>query len=97
MTKEELIKLKERIKNLTEEDKIERDIYLRELASGELQGPPVGYPSIDKPWLASYSKEDVISEIKTRRMYEEFKENCEKYPDLIAIEYFGNKITYKQI
>ena len=28
--------------------------------------------------------------------YEEVKENCDKYSSNIAIEYFGNKITYNK-
>lgn len=96
MTKEELIELKKHITELSEPEKKERNLYLRGLATGEIQGPPVGYPSIDKPWLSDYTKEDIISDIKPRRIYEEFRENCLKYSNLIATEYFGNKITYKE-
>ena len=70
---------------------------MRGLATGEIQGPPVGFASIDKPWLASYSEEQIVSNINTRRIYDEFKINCKKYSDLIAIEYFGNKITYREL
>lgn len=96
MTREQLIELKKKISQFSEEEQKERNIYLRGLATGEIQGPPVGYPSIDKPWLADYTKEDILSDIKPRRIYEEFKENCLKYSNLIAAEYFGNKITYKE-
>ena len=63
MTKEELIRLKEDIAALSEEDIKERDLYLRGLSNGDIQGPPVGYPSIDKPWLKYYSEEDISIDI----------------------------------
>ena len=97
MNKEDLIKLKEKISKLTEQEQKLRDLHLRKLANGELQGPPVGYPSIDKPWLKYYSEFEVTSDVSHKRMYEEFKENCKKYSDNVAIEYFGNKITYNEL
>ena len=96
MTKEQLIELKEKIAGLSENDRKMRNLYLRDLAIGKIQGPPVGYPSIDMPWLAEYTEEDIMSDIKPRRMYEEFRDNCEKYADYIAVEYFGRKITYRE-
>ena len=97
MTREQLIELRKKISELSEEDKKLRNLYLRGLANGEIQGPPVGYPSIDMPWLADYTEEDIMSDIKPRRMYEEFKENCLKFSDLVAVEYFENKITYREL
>lgn len=97
MTKEQLIELKKKISELTEEEFKERKLYLRNLSNGKLQGPPTGYPSIDMPWLKDYSEEDIKSDIIPQRMYEELKNACKKYNNLIAIEYFGNKITYNEI
>lgn len=55
MTKEDLIEeLKKKINELSEEEQKQRDLYLRGLANGELQGPPVGYPSVDKPQIKYY-------------------------------------------
>ena len=97
MTKEDLIKLKEKLSTLTKEEENKRNIYLRDLASGELQGPPVGYPSIDKPWLKYYDEKDVLDEIPKRRMYEDLLEYNKKNMNNIAIEYYGTKITYKEV
>lgn len=97
MTKEELLKLKEKISELTEEEKKLRDLYLRKLANGEMQGPPLGYASIDKPWLKYYLEEDIKSSIPKRRIYEDLKNYNQGNLDEIAIEYFGNKITYKRL
>ena len=54
----------------------ERALYLRRIATGEIQGPSVGYPSIDKPWLADYSEDDLLSDIHYRRIYSEFRIKC---------------------
>ena len=57
MTKDELIALKKEIASLSELDEKERNLYLRGLANGDIQGPPVGYSSIDKPWLNNYTED----------------------------------------
>lgn len=97
MTKEELIELKKQLSTLTEEEQKERDLYLRGLANGEIQGPPVGYPSIDKPWLRYYSEKHVKAELPHMTCYELLKKNAEKNPNSIAIEYLGNKISYSSL
>lgn len=100
MTKEDLIELKEKISHLTEEEKKQRDLYLRELALGKIQGPPVGYSSIDKPWLKWYNastieekytvKEDMSISKKLDLLYS-------KYPNNVAISYLGNSISYSEL
>jgi hypothetical protein len=47
MTFENLKDYKQRLLELSKEDKKKRDEYLRQLANGTIQGPPVGYPSVD--------------------------------------------------
>ena len=103
MKKEELFKLKDDIKKLSKEEKNERNLYLQDLAKGEISGPPVGYSSIDKRWL-KYYKKNVLPYISSNDnlfnklcIYDYMvKENCEEI-DRIAINYFGNKITYGEM
>ncbi len=96
MTKEDLLKLKEFIANLPEEDKKERDIYLKRLASGEYQGPPVGYPSIDKPWMKYYTDDNIRSDIPYKTAYDYiFDKNIDNM-NRNAFDFFGRKITYKE-
>ena len=97
MTKEDLLKLKEWIMNLSDDEKKERNLYLRELATGELQGPPVGYASIDKPWLKSYSEEAVMKSPPEMKMFDYLMKNNRNNLDCIAIDYFGKKITYLEL
>jgi len=96
MNKDDLIKLKERLSKLSEDEIIKRDLYLRKLANGDIQGPPVGYPSIDKPWLSVYKeKEYFMDKPKETITQALFRMNADNL-QTIAINYFGSKITYKQ-
>ena len=96
MTKEDLLELKMKLSKLSEEEQKKRNLYLRDLASGELQGPPTGYPSIDKPWLKHYdfSKLDYLDIKKT--VYQEVYDNNLPYQKELALEFFGTKISYKK-
>ena len=53
-----------------------------------------GYPSTDRPWLKYYSEEAINSSLPEYTIYEYFYENNKDYPNDIALEYMGNKITY---
>ena len=78
-------------------EEIERDLYLRTLLSGERLGPLTGKASIDKPWLINYSNEQIGCPIPSRRMYEDLLWYTQNLKYDIAIEYFGNKITYEEL
>ena len=56
MKNEEIIKYKEKLSKLSEEEWVERNKYLRNLSLGNLLGPNTAYLSIDKPWLKYYSE-----------------------------------------
>ncbi len=56
-----------------------------------------GYPSIDKPWLKYYTKEAIDSSLPECTIYEYMLENNKDYPDDIAINYYGHKITYREL
>ena len=51
MRNDDLKSYKNKISSLSMNEKKLRDIYLRNFALGNIQGPHTGYPSIDKPWL----------------------------------------------
>lgn len=56
-----------------------------------------GYPSIDKPWLKYYTKEQVETPIPACSLYEYLYEKNKGYPDDTALEYFGKKIKYRRL
>ena len=100
MTKEELIRLKQDIVDLSKDDEKERDLYLRGLANGDIQGPPVGYPSVDKPWLQYYSEENLLKYPKELNLYEFLKDSSKDIMDNKAISYMGKvgrQLTFRQL
>ena len=97
MTKEELIKYKDKLSNLTEEEKKLRDLQLRKIALGEIQGPVTGYASIDKPWLKYYDEKAIIDRPNIINVYQDLYEKNKDYLDQVALIYFGAKITFKKL
>ncbi len=56
-----------------------------------------GYPSIDKPWEKYYSEEEKNVTIPEGSMFDFlYERNCQ-YPKEIALEYYGNKISYCEL
>ncbi len=96
MTKEDLIKLKEQIMALSEEEKNKRDLYLKQLNEGTLQGPPVGYPSIDKPWLRHFKDEELLNSIPEKTCYEMMYESNIDHKKDYVFEYLEKKYTYEK-
>ena len=94
MNKEDLLIYKEKIANLSEKEQIKRNEYLRGLAIGDIEGPHVGYTSIDKPWLKYYSKESLNKTVPKMSIYQNMLIQTEKYRDDDALEFFGKSITY---
>ena len=97
MTEQEKNNLKEWISELSDDDSLERDLYLRKLANGEMQGPPVGYASIDKPWLKEYSEEAIKIDIPNISAYDYLLIQNEKNLDYYALNFYGKRIKYKKL
>ena len=97
MTKEDLIKYKEKLGKLSEKEEKLRNIYLSKLSKGELYGPITGYPSIDKPQYAFYDEASILFDVPDVSMLELIeKKNKDKLSN-IAIEYYGTTYTYDQM
>lgn len=56
-----------------------------------------GYPSIDKPWLKYYPEDAINAPLPDCTIYEYLYENNQDYPNDIALEYMGAKITYGEL
>lgn len=101
MEERDLIEYKKQLAGFSEEELKERDVHLRGLATGEIQGPPVGYSSIDKQWLKYYEKKALEYEIPNCSIYDYLKQQTKKYASKVCME-FGEgkrtlKITYKKL
>lgn len=97
MEKNDLIELKKKLSKLTDEEKKERDLYLRKLASGELQGPLTGYSSIDKPWLKWYNEEYLNLPFAKKNAYDYFLSETEYFYDACILDYYGRRYSVKDI
>lgn len=73
-----------------------RDIYLRKLLLGEIQGPLTNIPNFDKEWLKYYSEEQILADMPIDTLYNYMmKKNINNLDD-IAIIYFDKKITFRK-
>jgi len=97
MNQEDLELLKEKIGELSLEETLLRDLYLKGLSDGSIQGPPVGYSSIDKTWLKYYDNNDISEKAPELSIYETLYAYNKDHLDEIAIEYYGRKITYREL
>ena len=75
----------------------QRNIYLKEINSGTIQGPRTGYATIDKPWSPFYSDEALNEKMPEMTVYRYLYEQNENHMKDIAINYYGKKITYERL
>lgn len=97
MNQEDLKEYKEKLSNISDEEAKQRDLYLKNLANGTIQGPLTGYSSIDKQWLKYYSDDIILSDMPNESMYDYMHNRNLDNLDRIALEYYGNQISYKEL
>lgn len=83
--------------NDVKKDSVERDLYLRKLALGEVEGEITGYPSIDKPWLKYYSEEHIKAELPHMTAYEYLKKLNAERLEFQAIDSEVGSYTYREL
>ena len=74
-----------------------RDLYLRDISLGKIQGPPTKYPSLNKRYLSFYNEEDPTFIPHPDNITKSLEENNKNRLDNIALEYIKNKITYREL
>ncbi len=94
MERQYLLALKKRIAQMTTAEQVERDIYLGKLASGELQGPPVGYVSIDKPYMKYHTEEAIRTEFTPMSAYELMVQRNAGHENDLMFAYYFKKYTF---
>ena len=79
----------------------QRNIYLRKLLTGQIQGPLTGKPSIDKPHLKFYPEEALKQELPETTMYDYMYKLNKDHLDEIALifdtGFDETKITYREL
>lgn len=96
MQNEDLNRLRQKEANLTSEELKQRKLYLKQLQKGRLQGPTIGYASIDRPWLKYYRDDIVLADLPEMLMYDYLYECNKNNLDDIALN-FNTKITYREM
>lgn len=94
MEKEDLELLKKKLSLLSEKEKKLRDQYLSSLGKGEIQGPLVGYPSIDKPGLRYYPDMLFHERKKYNKIMDRLKSVWKNEDEMI--EYYGTEIKAQE-
>lgn len=97
INKEQLNILKEKLSLLSEEEKKKRDLYLRDVSLGKIEGTITGYPSIDKPWLKYYSEEAITRKKPTTTVFRMIYDSNKDYLNNNALQYFNKFITYGEL
>lgn len=84
-------------KGTREEYQVERDLYLRKVALGEIEGELTGYASIDKPWLKYYTEEHIKAELPHMTAYAYLKKLNAERLDFQAIDSEVGNYTYGEL
>ena len=96
MNKDALMKLKEQLSRFSYLEEKQRDLYLKQLLEGKIQGPLTGHPSIDKPWLKYYTNEQIKTDMPQMSVYRYLFEQNKKYLSRTALSYYGRKIIFDE-
>lgn len=94
---DELKEYREKLGKLTQEEDKQRNLYLKKLANGTLQGPLTGKQSIDKTWLKYYEDYDIKQDIPKMSAYDYMVVNNNSNLDKNALNFYGIKITYEEL
>ena len=82
----------EKLSKLTEKEQRLRDLQL-----SKMQGPLVGYPTFDKPWLKYYTEKSINTDMPKMSAYKYLYECNKDYMDNIALSYYGKKLTFREL
>ena len=96
MNKDALMDLKEKLSKLSYLEEKQRDLYLKQLLEGKIQGPLTGHPSIDKPWLKYYTNRQIQADMPQMSVYRYLFEQNKKYLSRTALSYYGRKIIFDE-
>lgn len=97
MNNNQLNEYRKKVAELAEKENILRDLQLKKYYDGKMQGPLTGFASLDKPWLKYYD-ENVINQELPRMSAFDYMKKCNKGRlDSYAINFYGNRITYKKL
>ena len=86
-----------KLMELSRKEKQLRNVYLRKLQTGEIQGPSTGKTSIDKPFLKYFKEENLVFDYPKETIYEYIMNPNRGHEDEVALRYAGTKITFGEM
>lgn len=92
-----LTNYRSKIFNLNANEKKLRDLYLRKLSLGIIQGPGTGYASLDKPWLRYYDEKHILSDLPKMKIYDYLFEQNKDHLSETALNFEGFKCTFQDL
>ena len=97
MNRQDLMAYKKKLAQLSEKEQELRELMLKDMADGKIQGPIVEYPEISKVWYQFYEKEDIAGKIPEKKVNDLIFDNNAEHMHDQALEYFGRKITFDEL
>lgn len=97
MQREYIKQYREKIGNLTEEEYKKREVYLKQIADGTLQGPSTDVPSLNKDWNQYYSDTALMTTTPKMSMLDYLYVCNKEHLDDVAMDFYGRKITYREM
>lgn len=97
MENENKIGYADKIFSLNEEDRKQRELYLKGLANGSIQGPPTNIPFIDQKWVSNYNDNTITESVPHMSMIDFLYENNKDNLNDIALIFENKQITYGEL
>ena len=94
---EQLKEYRKKLSMLSEEEKRLRDLYLKKISEGSLQGTMTGFPSLDKPWLKYYTSEQINVNLPKTSVYKYLYNQNRKFLGRSALNYYGRKVSFFEL
>ncbi len=96
MNKEDLLAYRAKLAAFSEKERQYRDLYLKGIANGTIQGPVLDKPSINRDWMQFFKDNEIIMDFPEVNMKDYILECNKDNMDGTAINFFGKKITYNE-
>lgn len=98
----ELKDLSDKLKKLSGKEKEARErqlrnIYLRRIQTGVIEGPTTGKISVDKPFLKYFDEKSLIVDYPRETIYEYIMKPNRGHENEVALRYMGTKITFGEM
>ncbi len=88
----QLDEYRRQVANLDIREQKLRDLYLRDLGTGKIQGPRTGFTSLDKPYLGTLPPFDYDPDYAKKSINDMILESPYYKPESLALSFYGTKI-----